>query len=543
MSNIANFPILYQYERGNKVPIDLHGSFSTMDAALTYLRAYKDINVYAGQLISIGTGEDVKLYIVKSNTSGEYRLEETGGSVKQVTTKSEIDAFATSDNIGKQFYITSDIVSGSGESLKVDYATGLYVVTGDKSYQKLATSSASGDLAGDVTKLEGRVGTLENSLGDSTKGLTKEVNTLKSTVGDSTSGLVKQVADLETKHNTLNNSVVKDVKVNTTAGATSVVQGGVATIDLSSYATLENLNQKVSSVFVYKGTKAAYANLPTADNIKGDVWNVEQGFTLGGKIYPAGTNVAWNGSTWDPLGGELDLSNYFNKTEVQDAIDSTISSTNYLKGFTVNGSEHEAKTVGGDHLVFETGDNLNVALNDNEDGIKISLTEAFVKTVTDTKTLTDSLVDPVNGSLYYLKTTLPNFVNGTVTLSDKELVAIEQAVQAGKPIIGMVYEGSGTFEFGIINLTSGSTYDLQFFGIKGIIRTFALHPSSRIVTCTGIQEYTAKQGTSTDASSALTLYGVKNSVGSLDNLNTSNKTNVVAAINEVAETLDWEEVN
>lgn len=528
MSNIANFPILYQYERGNKVPIDLHGSFSTMDAALTYLRAYKDINVYAGQLISIGTGEDVKLYIVKSNTSGEYRLEETGGSVKQVTTKSEIDAFATSDNIGKQFYLTSDITSGSGDSLKVDYAIGLYVVTGASAYQKLATASASGDLSGDVNKLEGRVGTLETAVGDSSKGLTKEVNSLKTTVGDSNSGLVKQVATLETNYNTLNNSAVKDVKVTTATGTASVVSSGVATVDLSSYATLQNLNEKISSVFVYKGTKSAYTNLPASGNVKGDVWNVEAGFTLNSKFYPAGTNVAWNGSAWDPLGGEVDLSNYFNKTEVQNAIDTTIGNTSYLKGFTVSGLEHDAKTVGGDHLVFETDDNLNITLNDTEDGIKINLTEDFV-----------------NGSLYYLKTNLPSSVGQYSTISEKELSAIEQAIEAERPVIGTVYEGGGSYDLGIIKLsqTDDSTCNFWFLGIKGTIRILDLYKSTRNVTCRSIEQHTAKQGINTDTSNSLTLYGVKNSVGSLDGLNTSTKTNVVAAINEVAETLDWEEVN
>lgn len=66
----------------------------------------------------------------------------------------------------------------------------------------------------------------------------------------------------------------------------------------------------------YKGTKDTYDALPTEGNKKGDVWNVvaAHGTT------PAGTNYAWDGTQWDPLGGTVDLSGYYTKTQVDDAI-------------------------------------------------------------------------------------------------------------------------------------------------------------------------------------------------------------------------------
>lgn len=74
--------------------------------------------------------------------------------------------------------------------------------------------------------------------------------------------------------------------------------------------TKEEINNKLSSVYDYKGTVATYEDLPTANNKKGDVYNVEA--AVGGlgehDSYPAGTNWVWDGSKWDALGGLVDLS-------------------------------------------------------------------------------------------------------------------------------------------------------------------------------------------------------------------------------------------
>lgn len=72
------------------------------------------------------------------------------------------------------------------------------------------------------------------------------------------------------------------------------------------------IDSALSSVFVYKGSKASYDQLPSSWNKKWDVWNVETAHTTD-PVFDAGTNVAWNGSGWDPLAGTINLSWYFNK--------------------------------------------------------------------------------------------------------------------------------------------------------------------------------------------------------------------------------------
>ena len=62
----------------------------------------------------------------------------------------------------------------------------------------------------------------------------------------------------------------------------------------------------LSSALKYKGSKDTYADLPKTGNQVGDVWNVVAAY---GNAH-AGTNWAWNGTVWDPLGGTIDLTNY-----------------------------------------------------------------------------------------------------------------------------------------------------------------------------------------------------------------------------------------
>lgn len=91
------------------------------------------------------------------------------------------------------------------------------------------------------------------------------------------------------------------------------------------------LNDKISglgSVYRVKGTKTNLSDVLALTNAKvGDVYNVTNAFTLGGKPYPANTNVVCITATsssdhdegnWDPLGGTVNLSTYVPKSDIVD---------------------------------------------------------------------------------------------------------------------------------------------------------------------------------------------------------------------------------
>ena len=66
------------------------------------------------------------------------------------------------------------------------------------------------------------------------------------------------------------------------------------------YAAIQDVLAQISSVYHYKGSCLA-ADLPVADNKVGDTWNLEDASSYG----PQGINVAWDGTKWDALGGDL----------------------------------------------------------------------------------------------------------------------------------------------------------------------------------------------------------------------------------------------
>lgn len=70
--------------------------------------------------------------------------------------------------------------------------------------------------------------------------------------------------------------------------------------------TDSQINAKLSSALKYKGSVENYSDLPASGQQIGDTWNVVNAY---GNAH-AGTNWAWNGTTWDPLGGTVDLTNY-----------------------------------------------------------------------------------------------------------------------------------------------------------------------------------------------------------------------------------------
>ena len=66
------------------------------------------------------------------------------------------------------------------------------------------------------------------------------------------------------------------------------------------YAAIQDVLAQVASIYHYKGS-CLVADLPMIDNTVGDTWNVEDASSYG----PPGTNVAWDGTEWDALGGDL----------------------------------------------------------------------------------------------------------------------------------------------------------------------------------------------------------------------------------------------
>lgn len=192
---------------------------------------------YNGMLVAVIDEEQVYMLIDKDNATSEESWVAVGsgnGSIA-VETYAEAVELATSDNIGQVIYVKTkssyDADGEEGEGEAVEYEAAPYIVIGEGSLMKLAASTASGSIEGDVAELRTKVGNLETKAGK-----------LETTVGDEESGLVKEVADLkaEVEGIVIPEVPVQDVQVN---GGSVLGENGVANIDLSVYETVENADK------------------------------------------------------------------------------------------------------------------------------------------------------------------------------------------------------------------------------------------------------------------------------------------------------------
>lgn len=136
------------------------------------------------------------------------------------------------------------------------------------------------------------------------------------------------------------------------------IEQGIADVesaipDVSQFATKddtytkEQIDSKISSVMSYKGTVATVEDLPSSATV-GDVYNVTD----------TGMNYAWNGSQWDALGSDIDLSNYITNTQFETELAKKQPAGDYATVEQLNTQLAEKQPVGD----YATTQELNVGL-------------------------------------------------------------------------------------------------------------------------------------------------------------------------------------
>lgn len=236
----AKWDLPVYLNRQNPIPLDGTSIYNSLEAAQKYAR--ENAKAYPGQIISVVTESEVKVYKINNG-----KLEELGKG--SLVTDQNPKELATTDNVGQIIYLTKDVkvTEGSGE---VTYSAGPYIVSGDGTVSKIGTTSASGDIAEDVAALQGKVSTLEGTVG-------------KKGSGDNAStGLVKDVEDLKSE----------DTKL---AGQINTLSGKVDKIKVEKLTTAEN-----GFAATYKFTDAAgkevSINIPKDQFLKGVTYVVDK---------------------------------------------------------------------------------------------------------------------------------------------------------------------------------------------------------------------------------------------------------------------------
>ena len=160
------------------------------------------------------------------------------------------------------------------------------------------------NIVGDLTQLETTIKTSIVEAINELKGETDDIGdltqlqtTIKTSVVaaiNELKGKTDEIGDLTQLETTIKNDLVNAINE----------------LKTTTYNKTE-IDNKISSVYKYKGTVASYSNLPSTDLTVGDVYNVES----------TGDNYAWTGTTWDKLGGEIDLSEYYTKTQTDNLLE------------------------------------------------------------------------------------------------------------------------------------------------------------------------------------------------------------------------------
>ena len=195
----AKWDLPVYLNRQNPIPLDGTSIYNSYAEAEAYAR--ENAKAYPGQIISVVTDTEVKVYKINNG-----KLEELGKG--SLVTDQNPKLLAKADNIGQIIYLTTQVIDG-----KDTYSPGPYIVSGAGTVSKIGTTSASGDIAGDVATLQGKVSKLEQTVG------------VKGSGSDNPStGLVKDVEDLKSEDtklagqiNTLSENVdkIKVEKLNT----------------------------------------------------------------------------------------------------------------------------------------------------------------------------------------------------------------------------------------------------------------------------------------------------------------------------------------
>nr|DAK58481.1 MAG TPA: minor tail protein [Caudoviricetes sp.] len=97
------------------------------------------------------------------------------------------------------------------------------------------------------------------------------------------------------------------------------------------YYTKGEVDGKLASIYRFKGSVAAEDQLPTQDQVIGDVYNVED----------TGMNVAWDGKKWDKLGSVINLAPY----ATTEAVEAKITETKQAASEALNQHAQSAETT------------------------------------------------------------------------------------------------------------------------------------------------------------------------------------------------------
>lgn len=269
---------------GAKGPIDSRMRVETKADLTTAWTA--EIPAFEG--MAVVTKDTGKIWVLVGK---DYTVE---SNWKEPSPKPVIDATnytnaidkATTENIGQIVNISDEETVGD-----IKYTAGLYIVTGAGSVAKLGTTTASGDLTGDVEKLKGDVNSLQSTVGkldgdENAEGSVKKLvkdgdDAVKAQLATVKSELESQITTAKASHTVVSDKTEGHVKVSTATDDTGKKTVTISEEDIASKSALDALTNKVgteattgetttSATGLYKYVDDKVAGVPKYKVVKND---------------------------------------------------------------------------------------------------------------------------------------------------------------------------------------------------------------------------------------------------------------------------------
>lgn len=243
------------------------------------------------------------------------------------------------------------------------------------------------------------------------------------------------------------------------------------------------IDNKVSSVYRYRGTVQTYNDLPSTDLVIGDVYNIEQADSQHG--IEAGDNVAWTGTTWDKLSGNVDLSGY-QPLLVSGTNIKTINNTSILGSGDITISSSTPKYyIDGNYLVYNLSPGYYNITSPTASWVTINnlpsteMSEALTQAYTNDKylalniptTTVGQTVALFAGSKVAYGIGLGLTLNGIITTSEGDICGV------GINIVYSSTQTTATYTQAKVKATG--TYSLGTSNTKAYTPTQSTHPATK----------------------------------------------------------------
>lgn len=185
---------------------------------------------------------------------------------------------------------------------------------------------------------------------------------------------------------------------------------------------IDSVKEVASKAYKYKGSDT-YDNIIAKESpAVGDVWNS----TTANGVYPKGTNYAWNGTEWDALGGEVDLSAYQKVSD--DALATTaktvVGAINEVKGVADAAAKADASNITvatwKEKLGFITSDEIPEQVQPDWNATTGASSIANRPNISKSTTVSFETYELNNEGIYTLTS---KTLNGLMSLSDITVVA------------------------------------------------------------------------------------------------------------------------